>query len=198
MSPATGDAPVARSISLLEVSEEAASVAASLTGNVRDRICLSNGVVLKIRPVPPLAMREAATSEPQPKPPIVHIAAQDRDEENPNDPDYLAEVERWQLKQLARVADVMLILGTELVDLPQECGLVPPDSDEWIEMLQAAGIQIQVSSNRYTRYLTWLRLYAIRSEPDLAEVFTAVVSASGVTEVEVQRAAAAFLDTARR
>lgn len=196
MTSATGDAQVARPISHLEVSNEAAAVAASLTGKVRDRIYLGNGVVLKIHPVPPLAMREAATSIPPPAPPIVRIESQDREEENPNDPDYLAEFERWQLKQLARVADVMLILGTSLQELPTDGSLVPPEDEDWIEMLEAVGLSVP-KTNKYARYLSWLRLYAVRSEQDLSEVFTAVVQASGVTELEVQRAAAAFLDSAR-
>jgi hypothetical protein len=173
-----------------EVIAEAAQVASSLNGGRGGTVRLGNGVVLKLRPVAPLAIREAAIRGNPPQIPIVHLADKDRDEPNPNDPDYLRANQEYAARQLFQVSDVLMLMGSEFVSAPDD--VFPPTSDEWADMLRSTGMEID-TSNKYTRYLSWLRLYALTSEGELSQVLAGVVRLSGVTEVEVQRAAAAFL-----
>ena len=49
--------------------------------------------------------------------------------------------------------------------------------------------------NKYQGYLAWLRLYACVAESDVVRILRNVTGLSGVTEEEVQRAAAAFRGT---
>lgn len=161
----------------------------------RDRLVLSSGIVLKLRPVPPLAMREAAISVPQPKPPVVFMESVGRAEENPNDPDYMRAMTRWENDQVFRVADVLMLLGTAVEFVPE--GFQRPEDDDWFEQLEVLGLAVD-GTNKHKRYLAWLRLHAFTSERDIAAAMTAITSMSGVTEVEVQRAAQAFRDNTSR
>lgn len=174
----------------------AAEVVESIESKARpDKLTLSNGIVLKLKAVPPLAMREAAISVPQPKPPVVFMESLGRTEENPNDPDYLRAVTRWENDQVFRVADVLMLLGTSVESVPE--GFERPEDSEWFEQLEVLGLAVD-GSNRHKRYLAWLRMYAFASERDIAAAMAAITSLSGTTEVEVQRAAAAFRNNSRR
>lgn len=174
---------------------EAAEIAEIIEQGPRDEAVLANGVRLKLRRVPPLAIREAAIRVPPPKVPTVWIQDREREEENPNDPGYLEAMARYQAEQMFRVADVMMLLGTSIGELPD--GIASPESDEWIEMLEALDIPVE-RVNKHKRYLAWMRLYATEREEDIAVIIGRVAALSGVTEVEVQRAAAAFRSTAGR
>lgn len=179
-------------LSVVEVTREAAQAASSVTSGTNE-YTLSSGVIVRLKPVPPLAMREAAIQAVPPRPPMVHIEDRDQDIENPNDPDYLKALEEYQTKQLYLVSDVMMMLGVDIIHVPED--VFPVESEEWSEMLAAVGIAIpeQAVSNKYARRLTWMRLYAARSETDIATILARIIALSGVTELEVQRAAAAFL-----
>lgn len=182
---------------VVDVTREAAQAASSVTSMLNE-YTLSSGVVVRIKPVPPLAMREAAIQTQPPRPPMVHIEDRDQEIENPSDPDYLKALEEHQMKQLYLVSDVMMMLGVDIIHVPDD--VFPVESEEWSEMLTAVGIPIpeQSVTNKYARRLTWMRLYAARSESDIAAILTRVIALSGVTELEVQRAAAAFLRASGR
>lgn len=155
----------------------------------RDRITLRNGVVLKLHPVPPLAIREAALLVPPPQVPVWISPDKDREEPNPNDPDYLAALEKHKHEQAFRVSDTIHLLGTSVESIPD--GIDPPESDVWISKLEAIGIKVD-RENEHKRYLSWLRLYAYTSQADISMVTAFATRLSGTTEEEVQRAAAAF------
>ena len=180
-------------LSAVEAITQAAQVAAQLTARaVSPTLTLTNGIVLNCRAVPPLAIREAQISQPAPRPPVLMNEAKGREEENPNDPDYIAAVQVHAAHQLSRVSDTMMLLGTAVASLPEWAAA--PESDEWIEPLEALGIVIN-RENKYQRYLAWLRLYACVAESDVVRILRNVTGLSGVTEEEVQRAAAAFRGT---
>lgn len=159
-------------------------------------ITLVTGVVLALRPVPPLAIRQAIISVPEPKVPMVRIPDREDLEPNPNDPDYLAALAVRELKQFLVTSEVMLLLGTSVCSVPDNA--YGPESDEWVEpMREGLGMEVD-TSNKHKRYLSWLRFYAIATERDSFRVLDAVTAMSGVTELEVQRAADAFRGSAER
>ena len=179
-------------LSVVEVTREAAQAASSVTSGTNE-YTLSSGVVVLLKPVPPLAMREAAIQATPPRPPMVRVEDRDQEVENTADPDYLKAIEAHQAKQLYLVSDVMMMLGVDIINIPDD--VFPPESEEWSQMLEAVGINIpeQSITNKYARRLTWMRLYVARSESDIATILSRIIALSGVTELEVQRAAAAFL-----
>lgn len=171
-----------------EVIDAAARIAAA-AGPISQEIKLVTGVVLGLRPVPPLAIRQAVLSVPTPKMPMVMIPDREDPEPNPNDPDYLLALDKQFNDQFLVTAEAMMLLGTYLKSVPE--GAFLPEDDGWIEPLEALGIQVDVE-NKHKRYLSWLRYHAIATQNDQYRVLNAVTMMSGVTEVEVQRAAAAF------
>lgn len=175
---------------------DAANAAAAIDGSGKPEFRLQNGVVLELKPVPPIAIREAALQKPPPQVPTVFIEDKGREEQNPNDPDYHKAMQQYAFDQLYRITDVLLLLGTGIVSIPDD--VFPVESDEWVEQLAALAIDVPPFNNKYARYLSWLRLYAICSEYEVGYILGNVTAMSGVTEVEVQRAAASFRDRARR
>lgn len=174
---------------------DAANVVSGIEGGGRIRFRLSIGALLEFKSVPPIAIREAALSIRPPSVPTVFMEDKGREEENPNDPDYIRAMQKYAFEQLYRVSDVLMLLGTSIVrPLPDD--VIPPESDEWMEPLEAIGIPLpeKTRENKHIRYLSWLRLYAIRTEMEAGYIMGRITAMSGVTEVEVQRAAAAFRD----
>lgn len=152
-----------------------------------------NGVTLTVRAVPSFAMRAAALRVPRPAPPMVYIESKDREEPNPNDPEYTYALERWEQAQIEAVNDVILALGTKYVSVPED---VPsPQDDTWIDVLQELGFEIPGSPTQ--RYIAWLK-YIVLSERDLALLMINIVRLSGVSEVDVARQVMAFRRNAQR
>lgn len=187
----------------------AVGAAEALSGIKRvESLTLGNGIVLRIKTVPPHAMRAAARSVTQPVPPRVWIATKgvDKDdpndrgwEENPDDPDYRMAVQRWMIDSDEAALRVGLLLGTDVLSLPE--GVHEPQSDAWIEEVEgvfavAAEPDAEMPTMRRepfnARYLDWLRYYAIPSDEDLFLLTRLVMSTSVVTEEVLREALAAF------
>jgi len=171
-----------------EIAAAEAAAVVTAESEERDLVTLSRGITLRIVPVPPFAIREAAMRIPVPSVPIVHIKDKNRDELNPNDPDYLAAVEANASERMLAATNVMFVLGTKPEIIPAGCQR--PDDTEWTEALVALGIEIP--ENKHLRYLSWLRYYVLVSEVDIRDLVAACISRSGVQESEVQRAIVAF------
>lgn len=155
-----------------------------------DNICLSNGIVLKVKAVPPYLVRQAATNVARPQPPKIKVR-EDRDieEENPDDPEYQEALGKHAVQAAEAASDLMLMAGTEVVSLPE--GRVPPESDEWLELVKFVGVEVDWDS-KYGRYLAWLKFYAITTETDLALLLAAVGRGIGLGEKEVDEAVDSF------
>ena len=162
---------------------------------LKGSITLSSGIVLTLRDVPPLAMRQASMAVPLPDPPTVHIESTDRDEANPNDPDYLDEVEDREIVVYQAGVNVALIMGTTCESVPD--GYFGPDDIGWVDELTAADIPVDVSTEAL-RYLNWLHLYALRNAEDLKRVTYNALVRAGLLEAEIAAAIASFLSSARR
>lgn len=173
------------------VIEMAAEVAGSVEREhqPRNEVTLSNGVKLKLRPVPPLAIREAVIRVPEPPVPMVYIADREREEPNPNDPDYLAAMNMRQLDQVAAMTNVMLLLGTSPLYVPE--GMSTAEDDDWCDTMEFLGIPVHRNQPK-ARYLDWLRYVVLESPEDISGLTGVLAAMSGVTEQEVARAAEAF------
>lgn len=151
-----------------------------------DRFVTSRGAVLKLSPVSNMILNELTRQRPEPKVPRVFIDEKGREEENPNDPDYLAAVRdhNYDLGMLS--IDISLALGTELdVEEPQGIGMIWPQEEEWRAGLVFIGLQ--PATEGPARYVDWVKYYATTSVAELQALHEAVRSLSGyVTESAVQ------------
>ena len=158
----------------------------TLTNN---RVTLSNGVVLGVRPVPPLAIRQAVLNVPKPPVPVTFLEDKGREEENPNDPEYLEALAAYRDATGQAALNVLLLMGTKLESLPE--GLCGPDGDEWLGDLEFLGLTIDKENPR-ARYLAWLQFYAIPSNADITRALEGPAKAAGVAEGDVAAAIESF------
>ena len=59
---------------------------------------LSTGVVLKVKQANPNVLIRIMTSQRRPTPPVYFSKTMGREMENPDDPDYIARVQSWQME----------------------------------------------------------------------------------------------------
>jgi hypothetical protein len=160
-----------------------------------DRITLSNGIVLKLKSVPPFLARQAVISLQRPKPPRVFLEDKGREEENPNDPVYLDELRLYEARSIEVGVNVMLLTGTEVQEIPNGC--YGPEDDGWLENLEALDVVVEREKPR-ARYLAWLRYYALQSTLDITRVTAALGRRVGLSEEEVAASADSFRNRAAR
>lgn len=183
--------------------ERAALAAADAAQQLRDEAegrmltewRLENGVVLNIRPVPPHALRAAAMRIEEPKVPRVYVPSREREEENPNDPEYRRSIRQYAADVAQAGLVVGLMLGTTVQSVPE--GMYRPEHDGWItelrEAYRLAGVEVTIHETpEMARYLDWLQMYAIQTDIDLFTVTRLVTTSHYLLESEVQRAAASF------
>ena len=185
-------------------SEAAADAAEAYTGDEHiDRIALANGIVLALKTVPPLLIRDAAMRIPQPPVPVVHIESKDREEENPGDPDYLQALIGWRAERDEAGLNVALIMGTEPSHVPD--GMFSPDDEGWVAGIGATFAAIDMEPPKISgeigsaaRYLSWCKLYALSTEYDVLRVTLILTSAIAVSEEDVRQSVDAFRDRIKR
>lgn len=152
-------------------------------------IKLSSGVRLQVLRVPPLLTRQAVIQLKEPEVPIVEDQEQGRRMLNPNDPDYLAAMEKFRNDQNMAVLAVYILVGTRLIGTPP--GMPRPQDDEWLENLETLGIKVNVSTVP-ARYLSWVQMVAMTSQEDFNIISAAVGRASGIIEEDVDKAVDSF------
>lgn len=187
-----------------EVAAPAAAEAAEAPSRI-ERYTLTTGIVLKIKPVSPRAMRDAADRIEKPQPPRVWNAnrgttqddPKDRGwEENPNDPHYIEAMQQYTRDTNDASLHVGMILGTEVEEVPG--GLYGPAEDGWFaEITEPYEIIGQVppalrATPPKARYLDWLLYYAIGAQDDLLALQVILMSAIFPTEEGVRRVMDSF------
>lgn len=177
-----------------ERTERQAFDAAAKEDVLEEIVTLSSGIRLRLLGAPPGAIEQAIARIEQPSPPRILIEEKGREEENPNDPNYLRALEEYTKATALAAINVMLLLGTQLVDVPED--LQRPEDDGWVEDLNFLGIEFDTENPR-ARYLKWIWCYAMRSMTDQTLVFSSL-RRSGATEEEVALAVDAFRNRAER
>ena len=160
-----------------------------------DSLTLSNGIVLRLKPVPPYLVRQATMNVERPKVPTVFIPDKERDEENPNDPAYIDALLEYTQDTADAANNAVILAGTEIESVPE--GLFWPQDDGWLEVLEFLGVEVERES-KLGRYLDWMRFYALSTKSDLSAIWRAQRDRIGLTEEEVGAAAASFPNRAER
>lgn len=187
---------VAKPVRRLSEVAAADAAQAAVTGPV-ETVTLSTGIVLRLRPVPPRILADAATRVPKPEVPVVFITSRERNEANPDDPAYQAALAEWTRNTTDASFKLGLILGTAVEHIPD--GYYPPESDDWINEIEAAfavdGRESPVRREpEKARYLDWLLYHALGNDEDQFVLTSAMWSATLVT----QEALAAAIESFRR
>lgn len=156
---------------------------------------LSNGIVLKIKSVPPFLVQAVQNEFKPPTPPKVYIDEKGRDEENPNDPEYLRLLVDLDRQQELAINDLFLAWGTEVLSVPE--GYFKPEEDDWMSLVEFAqnitGKEIHIDRNdKVKRYLNWLRFYALETGGDIALATSLPMQLAGIREGEVEEVMESF------
>jgi hypothetical protein len=169
----------------------AAAKVAEARGDAGERglVTLSNGVVLKCSPIPPLLLRLAGSEIEAPAVPTFLNEAKGREEENPEDPDYKRALLDHRLRVGDAAMNIMLAVGTSIEHIPD--GVSKPEDDDWIDTLKSAGISVEHATPK-ARYISWLRMYAVATTEDLNSLTRAVGETASVKEEDVALAAESF------
>lgn len=98
-------------------------------GRAADRILTVKGVRIKLTSVPAGVFTKVRSKIPEPQIPTWHNEEYDRDEPNPNNPEYLAALNKANEERAEAVIDACALFGIELLD-----GM--PTSEDWLKKLQ--------------------------------------------------------------
>jgi hypothetical protein len=161
---------------------------------------LSNGIVLRIKPVPPLLIQGVTREFQTPEPPKVYIQDQDRYEENPSDPAYLKQVNDLVEEQNIALVNLTLAMGTEIASVPE--GRYPPQAKEWEEQVKFAaeiiGKPLDIPPEGIKRYLCWLRFYALETNEDFILCNNLPMQVGGIRDEEVEEIIEFFRSLSQR
>jgi hypothetical protein len=156
-----------------------------------ETVKLSNGVVVKIKPVSSFVYTEMYKAHKKPRPPVLFIEAIGREEENPDDPEYLSKLEEYQTNLSITATDTMILFGTQVISTPDDIDSF--EDGEWLENLDALGYTIP--ANKKSRYLMWFKYVIANHEQDMELIMEHVSRRSGVSEAEVETAVESFRDS---
>lgn len=155
----------------------------------------SNGLVLQLRRVSRFVLVDAARKMKPPPVPSVYLADKEREEENPEDPTYLQEMQDFEYERGMLTITTMLALGCEVHTMPE--GMVPPDDDDWFAVLEALQITV-IPNNKRLRFAAWLK-YVGLDDILLMKLITEIQRYSGLTlEADVGEAEKSFPGDATR
>lgn len=164
---------------VLEAAEEIARAQEEGEGLV-----LSTGVVVRARPMSKQVYVAVLRKFPAPTVPRVYVADKEREEENPNDPAYLAAVRQREIDSAFAVTDAALLLGLEVVSVPE--GFPGPDDPAWLEERELLGLSSGDTAS--ARRLDWLKYKAAPDDADFKAVMLAVGRRAGTPEADVTAA----------
>ncbi len=153
-------------------------------------VTVSTGVVFRIRDVPTMALQRVNEEHEGQKPgvPKVYYAAKEKDIDNPDDPDYIKAVDKWNDELIEKMMDAVFVLGLEVVGVPES---FPTMGEQlWAKKLKVAGTE--VATEPEARFVDWVKYCAAPKPEDLTALFMACSRNAGVTEDDVASAAKSF------
>lgn len=147
---------------------------------------LAIGATLKI--TKPSSMLLAAVMEdveketPLPVIPKVYMADKEREEDNPNDPDYKAAIAIWNANAVVRMFKALCVSALSIQDIGEA---FDPDGEDFADYLEA--LDMEIAAGKTTRFLQWLNTYALVKE-ESKQLNTWMMALAGVTEEDVAEA----------
>jgi len=150
---------------------------------------LSSGVVLRAKKLAPMLMTGLvmALEETKPKPPVVVIASKGREEENPNDPDYVERLSVYQGHMATVTFNAFVLEGTVVIEAPSN--LPGMDDEDWLDRMRLLGKHVQTKAERY---VAWFESVACADAADIGKIMEEVGRLSSVSERDVSAAVQNF------
>ena len=143
-------------------------------------ITLRSGVRVRLKPVPDMVVQRAMAKINKPKVPMWFNPDKEREEPNPNDPDYLEAVRRAEEERGMVAMDVSIMFGCELID-------PIPNDRKWVQRLRkVADIEVD-DSDEFELEFAYLKYVAFANSSDMN-----YVTGIDMTEADVENAGATF------
>ena len=165
--------------------DRALAKAIDKSGEVDNEIRLSTGVVLLAKQANPNILIRIMTALPRPKPPVWKHPDFGREMENLDHPDYIKQVQAWEMQYNNGMLNALVGLGTELKSKPKK--MAGPDDKSWLEDYKSFGLPIMAESASW-RYITWVLFLAAPLDTDTKLIGDKVKALSGVKEADVRDA----------
>lgn len=157
-------------------------------------ITLSTGVVLTSKSVNRNIFADILSEHTAPPIPTYYNADKGREEENPQDPEYLDKLRRYNTQLARAMSDALIVLGTDLESKPDN--LPGQDDPTWVEETEL--LRLYKLTTRRGRYLAWVKTVAIATDDDFAAISKSVRRAMGVPEEDVTDSAKRFRANKKR
>lgn len=148
---------------------------------------LSTGVRVRVLDVPPFLIDDARAMVKYPSVPMWYNENKEREEENPNDPNYIKQCEEVDRQRGIAVFDALVMFGTELID-----GL--PGDTKWIRQLEILNRRGNIDLSAYDLEddidleFLYKKYVALRTKDD----FAIIGAPSEIKAEEVEAAEAGF------
>lgn len=132
-------------------------------------LTLSSGVRVRIKPVSGWLIDDVVNRVKNPRIPTWYNPDREREEDNPNDPQYLADMSDARGQRLNAMLDTVVLFGMELVD-----GM--PEDESWLRKLQRLEKLGHIDLSAYDlgdevdREFVYKRRFAISNATDLVTV----------------------------
>jgi hypothetical protein len=151
----------------------------------------SNNIKFRLKKVSRMVVADAGRKLKNPRIPIVMNEDKGREEENPNHPDYVAELEDVNYRRGMLAVEVYLALGTEVIERPAD--ICSYEAEEWAQDLGLFGLEIPQSGK--ARYVAWLKYHALNDDDMTALTLAAMRFGGATLEEDVEEAQAGFWDS---
>lgn len=139
---------------------------------------LSTGVVLRSKKINRNVFADILSEHAKPRVPVTYNHDKGREEENQQDPEYLAALNLYNTQLARAMSDALIVLGTELESKPDE--LPGQDDPTWLEEVEL--LRVYKTHTRRGRYLAWVKTVAISNDEDFKAIGKSVQRALGVPE----------------
>lgn len=136
-------------------------------------VTLLTGAKATLHSVSPVLIQDVQMAIENPTVPVVWNEVKDRDEENPNDPSYLAALERAEAQRTQAVMDAQVMFGVEL----EEGFEAPP---EWVKRLKRLGLEFDEDDPDEVEFA--YKKYGVSNT-----IMVLLARLSGISEEDVER-----------
>jgi len=171
------------------MAQEGKSPAVDVAKERRDRdeaVILSTGVRARFVPVASSLITDVLSAIKDPPIPVVFIKEKERDEENPNDPEYLKLMREVKEKRDKVSMDTMILFGIELLDeIPEDGAWI--NKLRYMEKLGHLNLESYDLTDPIEREFLYKRYIAVSSD-DLIEI----LKRSGISEDDIAQAMKTF------
>lgn len=150
-------------------------------GSNENLITLSTGVVLGVKKVNRSLLADIIARYSAPTIPTFYNADKGREEENPNDPEYVRKLQTYQTKLGNDINNAIILDGTEIESAPE--GLELQDNPRWLRRMKLKGYDIDSED---ARYLYWVKFVAAQDDADFTLILNGVKRRMGILERDVR------------